>query len=65
MYNYVLKCLDLERQISVRSTREELIKRGVLKEVEETPPPVAPVPTIPEESENGRITSFKVHHFTV
>lgn len=27
--------IDLERQISLRTTREDLIKRGVLKEVDD------------------------------
>ena len=34
-------CLDLERNLSLRTTREELIRRGVLKDVDDTPPPPA------------------------
>jgi RPEL repeat len=44
---------DIERQISLRSTREELIKRGILKEINDNTPAECPVTqVIPEEAED-------------
>ena len=53
---------DLERKISVRSSREDLIKRGVLKEVDENGHPIVYREPITEEDDtnatNGRIRNY-------
>ena len=43
---------DLERNLSVRTTREELVRRGVLKDVEEVTS-AAPAAIPEEEPEPG------------
>jgi len=49
----IFNCIvDIERQISLRSTRDELIKRGILKEINDNTPALAPTElTITEEPE--------------
>ena len=46
--------LDIERQISVRSTREDLIKRGILKEINDN---ASVEQAIPEESNENEVDS--------
>ena len=48
--------VDLERKISLRTTREELIKRGVLKEVDEPLQNTVPELGQYESAEAGHIT---------
>ena len=45
--------LDLERKISVRTTREELIRRGVLKEIDEN----SQLPTVSAADETDSTTT--------
>ena len=48
---------DLERNLSVRTTREELVRRGVLKDVEEVTS-AAPAAIPEEEPEPGECVSM-------
>ena len=51
--------VDLERKISVRTTREELIKRGVLKDVDDNQPQNPQLTTLPGQFEHS-ITNYNV-----
>ena len=51
----VSRISDLERQISMRTSREDLIKRGLLKEIDENGQPIIPkeAPIAEDEQEDN------------